>query len=198
MASSAAIASRLTAQAICPSGRSHASAGSAFSSSLGTSAFVRPNAAKSSKKQSSCRVRCSAEHVEDASEMKVQRRSIMAAAAALTAALVGESMAKADIQKVEGARRDEQDAVTQGRREPSTLGRGAGNSIKESGRPNAQASGGTIIGAPKLEKPGGAYRSPQSDTLVIGQDVDSKKSSPAGILQGDSPGKSGGQKSSPV
>jgi hypothetical protein len=49
-----------------------------------------------------------------------------------------------------------------------------------------------------MEKPGGAYRSPQSDTLVIGQDVDSKKSSPAGILQGQSPGKSAGEKSSPV
>lgn len=41
----------------------------------------------------------------------------MAAAVALTAALVGETFAsgnaKADIQKVEGAVRDEQDAVTQ-------------------------------------------------------------------------------------
>lgn len=40
----------------------------------------------------------------------------MAAAAALSAALIGESFsghARADIQKVEGARRDEQDAVTQ-------------------------------------------------------------------------------------
>jgi hypothetical protein len=158
-----------------------------------------------SKSLKSFKVTCAAaeqmEAAQDASELRVQRRGIMAAAAALSAALIGESFsghARADIQKVEGARRDEQDAVTQGRREPSTLGRGAGNTVQEAGRVNAQASGGTITGAPKLEKPGGAYRSPQSDTLTIGQQVDSKKSSPAGILQGDSPGKSKGEKSSPV
>lgn len=38
----------------------------------------------------------------------------MAAAAALTAALIGETFtARADIQKVQGSIRDEQDAVTQ-------------------------------------------------------------------------------------
>jgi len=209
MASSAAIASRLSAQAAAcsPSGRQHATAGSAFSSSLRTTAFV-PTDFKSqskslkSKSLKNFKVTCAAaEQMEDASELRVQRRGIMAAAAALSAALIGESFsghARADIQKVEGARRDEQDAVTQGRREPSTLGRGAGNTVQEAGRVNAQASGGTITGAPKLEKPGGAYRSPQSDTLTIGQQVDSKKSTPAGVLQGDSPGKSKGEKSSPV
>jgi len=206
MASSAAIASRLAAQtaALSLSDRRHATAGSAFSSSLKTSTFTPAGSRCHSKKcVQRSRVVCAlAEQNEDASELKVQRRGIMAAAVALTAALVGETFAsgnaKADIQKVEGAVRDEQDAVTQGRREPSTLGRGAGNTVKEAGRVNAQASGGTITGAPKMEKPGGAYRSPQSDTLTIGQDVDSKKSSPAGILQGASPGKSAGQKSSPV
>lgn len=98
--------------------------------------------------------------------------------------------AEAAIQKVEGTEREEQDAVTTGIREPSTLSTGKGNTVKESGRKNSQASGGLILGAPKLDEPAGAYRSPQSSTYGV-DDVGSKRSTPAGILQGTSEGKSG-------
>lgn len=53
-----------------------------------------------------------------------------------------------------------------------------------------QASGGLILGAPRLEEPAGAYRSPQSSTYGV-DEAGGKRSTPAGILQGTSEGKSG-------
>lgn len=50
-----------------------------------------------------------------------------------------------------------------------------------------QASGGTILGVPRLEVPGGAYRSPQSGTYSL-EEAGSKKSTPAGLLQGKEQG----------
>lgn len=46
-----------------------------------------------------------------------------------------------------------------------------------------QASGGTILGAPKLEEPAGAYRAPQSSTSKTTEEGVTRKSVPAGILQ---------------
>lgn len=127
-------------------------------------------------------------------EESTKRSSLVSTAMALAGvAMVVTSVAssaEAAIQKVEGTERGEQDAVTTGIRERSTLSTGKGNTMMESGKGNAQASGGLMLGAPKLEEPAGAYRSPQSSTYGV-DDVGSKRSTPAGILQGTSEGKSG-------
>lgn len=52
--------------------------------------------------------------------------------------MVATSSAEAAIQKVEGTEREEQDAVTTGIREPSSLGAGKGNTIQEGGKTNSQ------------------------------------------------------------
>lgn len=57
-----------------------------------------------------------------------------------------------------------------------------------------QASGGTILGVPRLDVPGGAYRSPQSGTYSL-EEAGSKKSTPAGLLQGKEQGDSGSEDS---
>jgi len=123
-----------------------------------------------------------------------KRSSVVSTAMALAGvAMVVTSVAgsaEAAIQKVEGTERGEQDAVTTGIRERSTLSTGKGNTMMESGKGNSQASGGLMLGAPKLEEPAGAYRSPQSSTYKA-DDVGGKRSTPAGILQGTSEGKSG-------
>jgi len=105
----------------------------------------------------------------------------LAGAMILTGA-VASSSADAAIQKVEGTERGEQDAVTTGIREKSMLSTGKGNTIREAAKTNTQASGGTIQGVPKLESPGGAYRSPQSRTKTV-DEAGGKKSTPSGILQ---------------
>ncbi|MCO5584570.1 hypothetical protein L7F22_038500 [Adiantum nelumboides] len=120
------------------------------------------------------------ELVRDAKVMG--RRAAVASHLAIAgglALLMTTNGAEAAMQKVEGTRRDTQDAVTRGLREPSQLSSAKTNTVKEAGRLNTQASGGTILGAPRFEEPGGAYRSPQSQT----EKSFDKRSTPAGVLQ---------------
>ncbi len=63
----------------------------------------------------------------------------LAGAMILTGA-VASSSADAAIQKVEGTERGEQDAVTTGIREKSTLSTGKGNTIREAAKTNTQVS----------------------------------------------------------
>jgi len=145
-------------------------------------------------KRSSAVVAVNATQRQWAEEEESGKSSLVSTAMALAGvAMVVTSVAgsaEAAIQKVEGTEREEQDAVTTGIRERSTLSTGKGNTVRESGKTNTQASGGLILGAPKLDQPAGAYRSPQSSTYGV-DDVGGKRSSPAGILQGTSEGKSG-------
>jgi hypothetical protein len=106
------------------------------------------------------------------------------------AAMLVAGSAEAAMQKVEGTEREEQDAVTTGIREPSRLSAAKSNTVQEGAKINTQASGGLILGAPRLDEPAGAYRSPQSSTYGV-DEAGGKRSTPARILQGTSEGKSG-------
>ncbi|KAG0563559.1 hypothetical protein M758_8G039900 [Ceratodon purpureus] len=131
---------------------------------------------------------------EEESDSSAKRSTLLSTAMALAgAAMVAGAVAgsaEAAIQKVEGTERDEQDAVTTGIREPSRLSAAKSNTVQEGAKINTQASGGLILGAPKLDEPAGAYRSPQSSTYGV-DEAGGKRSTPAGMLQGTSEGKSG-------
>jgi hypothetical protein len=131
---------------------------------------------------------------EEESASSAKRSTLLSTAMALAgAAMVAGAVAgsaEAAIQKVEGTEREEQDAVTTGIREPSRLSAAKSNTVQEGAKINTQASGGLILGAPKLDEPAGAYRSPQSSTYGV-DETGGKRSTPAGILQGSSEGKSG-------
>jgi len=136
-------------------------------------------------------VAVSASQRQWAEEESVKPISLLSTAMALAgAAMLVAGSAEAAMQKVEGTEREEQDAVTTGIREPSRLSAAKSNTVQEGAKINTQASGGLILGAPRLDEPAGAYRSPQSSTYGVDK-AGGKRSTPAGILQGTSEGKSG-------
>jgi hypothetical protein len=73
-----------------------------------------------------------------------KRSSLLSTAMALAgAAMVAGAVAgsaEAALQKVEGTEREEQDAVTTGIREPSNLGSGKGNTVREGAKTNSQVT----------------------------------------------------------
>lgn len=130
-----------------------------------------------------------------AGESAPKLSTLMSTAVAMAGVALLAGNADAAMQKVEGTERETQDAVTTGIREPSRFSAAKSNSVQEAGKINSQASGGLILGAPRLDEPAGAYRSPQGSTYGV-DETGGKRSTPAGILQGNSPGNSGGSESS--
>ncbi|XP_024359587.1 uncharacterized protein [Physcomitrium patens] len=146
-------------------------------------------------KKSRVAVTAAASQRESAGESAPKLSTLMSTAVALAGVALLAGNADAAMQKVEGTERETQDAVTTGIREPSRFSAAKSNSVQEAGKINSQASGGLILGAPRLDEPAGAYRSPQGSTYGV-DETGGKRSTPAGILQGNSPGNSGGSESS--
>jgi len=138
-----------------------------------------------------------AEESDSSAKRSILLSTAMALAGAAVVAGAVAGSAEAAIQKVEGTEREEQDAVTTGIKEPSRFSAAKSNSVQEAAKINTQASGGLILGAPRLDEPSGAYRSPQSSTYSV-DEAGGKRSTPAGILQGSSEGKSGTGGSEPA
>ncbi|BFI41876.1 hypothetical protein AXG93_4225s1520 [Marchantia polymorpha subsp. ruderalis] len=110
------------------------------------------------------------------------RRTMLMSTLLMAGSLLAVGQSEAAMQKIEGGKRETQEAFTRGITEPSNLSAAKSNTIQESARSNAQASGGVILGAAK-DTPRGAYRTSQTTDEKTSEPGVTKMSQPENLLK---------------